>query len=376
MPNLTVLIKPVSGSCNMNCSYCFYQDVANNRSQANMGILSDQLTELLINRAITFIGSSGIVNFAFQGGEPTLCGVDYFRKFTAYVKKAIAGTNCRVQYALQTNGLLLDDDFCKFFADEKFLIGLSIDGPADIHNASRMDTKSKQTFQRVITAAHRLERYKADYNILCVVTRLSVKHPDKLFNFFVKNKFSYVQLIPCIEDFNAQGAQHSPDPIAYGNFLCRMYELWLQAWEQGAPLSIREFDNLMGMLLFHQEPELCSMSGKCGIHAIIEADGSVYPCDFFVLDEWKLGNICDKEFGELFSGHLEQTFIEQSKDISDVCKQCNLFVWCRGGCRRHRESAGDSIFKWCESQKILLPYILRSRDRLSLAVRKATAKRT
>lgn len=375
MSNLTVLIKPASSSCNMRCRYCFYHDVAQNRNQANMGVLSDKTMKLLINNAIAFVGSGGILNFAFQGGEPTLCGVEFFKKFTAYVREALGDdTRCQVQYALQTNGLLLDQEFCQFLAEERFLVGVSLDGPASMHNANRLDAFAKSTFRRVMDGIHRLRSHGVDYNILCVVTRLQVRHPDKLYGFFKRNGFTHVQLIPCIEDFGSKQDSLVPSPAEYGKFLCRIFELWLEEWEKGTPISIREFENLMGMVLFRQEPELCSMSGTCGVNAVVEADGSVYPCDFYVLDQWKLGNVLELGFQELLTGEHEQSFINKSKSLSEECNHCEYLNWCRGGCRRMREpllvNTEPSQFKWCNSQKIFIPYALERMNRLGLAIRR------
>ncbi|VBB08819.1 beta-defensin antibiotic precursor antimicrobial defensin beta signal defensin bd-32 defb-32 [Lucifera butyrica] len=370
MADLHVLIKPVSGKCNMRCGYCFYYDVMQKRNQADLGIMTETTIKALVDSAFAYVGDRGSLNFVFQGGEPTLWGMESFQSFVSYVERQ--KQNQKVGYGLQTNGLLIDNQFSKFLAQHRFLVGLSLDGPCDMHNKYRLDRNGRGTYSRVLGAAQRLAAQGVDFNILSVITLEQARHPDKYYNFLKRNKITHGQLIPCINGYGGANAGESLDGEIYGKFLCRIFDLWLKDWEEGQAISLREFDNLAGMALAGIEPELCSMAGKCGPNAVIEADGSVYPCDFYVLDEWRLGNIHEAGLQDLLNGELERKFIRMSEKLAAECRQCNVLKLCRGGCRRLREPwvAGEpSRFVWCKAQKSFLPYFISHLDRLAMAIR-------
>jgi uncharacterized protein len=372
MKNMTVLIKPVSSSCNMRCRYCFYHDVARHRQTANLGMMNETTMKLLIDRAVTEIDEGGQLTFAFQGGEPTLCGKEFFENFIAYVKAAFAAKSCTASYVLQTNGLLLDDAFCEFLAQENFLLGVSLDGAAEVNDYNRIDTKGKSTFNRVQKSIQRLRRYKVDFNILSVITQRQLHHAESLYKFYERQKFTHVQLIPCIAGFEDDNSEEIPRAQEYGEFLCRMFALWKRGWELGQPISIREFDNFASMVMYKQEPELCSMRGVCSVNLVVEADGSVYPCDFYVLDQWRLGSIYDASFRDLLENEKAKEFVRCAQQLPDGCKNCQWLRWCRGGCRRMREQSetkgNPSIPQWCDAQKVFIPFVLANIPGLSTAI--------
>lgn len=372
MKNLIILIKPASGNCNMRCRYCFYSDVARHRQTANLGMMNETTMNLLIDRASTEIDEGGQLTFAFQGGEPTLCGVEFYEKFVSYVKKVSATKAFTTTYALQTNGLLLDDNFCKFLAQENFLLGISLDGTAKTNDFNRIDSEGIGTFNRVQKNIQRLRKYGIDFNILSVITKCQLHHANSLYKFYKRQHFTHIQLIPCIAGFDIDDSKELPRAQEYGKFLCQMFTLWKQDWERGKPISIREFDNFVSMVLYQQEPELCSMHGVCSVNPVVEADGSVYPCDFYVLDQWKLGNIYDTAFHDLIENEKAKTFVQYSQQLPNGCKKCRWLCWCRGGCRRTwklSEGKIDStIPKWCDAQKIFIPFALTNMSSLSAAV--------
>jgi uncharacterized protein len=333
--------------------------------------MTEKTMTMLIEQAIAGIDVGGQLYFAFQGGEPTLCGREFYERFVAYVQEVSYSKRCTVTYALQTNGLLLDDAFCQFLAKENFLIGLSLDGTAEVNDCNRIDRYGKGTFNRIIKTTQRLRKFGVEFNILSVVTKRHLKHAEGLYKFYERQKFTHVQLIPCIASFDVTDNADIPQPHEYGQFLCRMFELWLRGWERGKPISIREFDNFSSMAMYQQEPELCSMRGACSVSPVVEADGSIYPCDFYVLDQWRLGNIYDSSLQELLINDIAKKFIKRSQQLPSDCESCQWSHWCRGGCRRMWEpwtEKNPSAPKWCAAQKIFIPFALAQMPRLKRAI--------
>ncbi len=359
MPPLSLLIKPASGSCNLNCSYCFYANVTDHRDIKNYGMMTESTMKKMIDRAFDYAEHQ--VTFAFQGGEPTLIGLPYFEKFVAYVK-ATNPNRIKVNYALQTNGILIDEAYAKFFHDNHFLLGVSLDGPKDVHDMNRKDHKSAGSYKQVMTAIKILEEYKVDFNILSVVNNGVAKHPQKVYNYFRKEGFQYLQFIPCLDEL---GKPHGSNPYAlvpkdYANFLCKLFDLWYKDFMNGQRISIRTFDNILQILLGYP-PESCDMMGVCSANLVVEADGSVYPCDFYVLDEWRLGDVEHASLMELANNEVATEFIDTSKVRHDECNECVYMGVCRGGCRRHKslDSKGPlELNYFCETYKTFYGYTL------------------
>ncbi len=335
MPNQTILIKPASGGCNMNCKYCFYYDVASNREIENYGFMSLETLETLVKKALEH--ADDFVAFAFQGGEPTLVGLDFYKKLIEFVE-VHNHHKVQVNYAIQTNGYRIDEAWAQFFHDNQFLVGLSMDGPKDIHDLNRLDHSRVGTFKKVKAAADLFTKHKVEFNILSVVNKAVAKHPKKIYNFFKKHNYRYLQFIPCLDELGVKPGQakHSLSPADYGNFLCHLFDVWYEDFMKNDYVSIRMFDNLVQMILGYP-PESCDMMGVCGVNAVIEADGSVYPCDFYVLDEWKIGQIMEDDFEAIKTHKKGHKFVQDSMEKEDACKNCDFFPLCRSGCRRHRE---------------------------------------
>lgn len=335
MPAISLLIKPVSSSCNMRCAYCFYADVAHSRSIADYGKMSEETLETIIQKALA-LADGGPVTFGFQGGEPTLAGLPFFQKAVA-LQKEHNHKNSAIQNALQTNGLLLDSQWAEFFRDNHFLIGISLDGTPPVHDCFRLDAKGKGTFERVLESAHLLERCQVEFNILSTVNAEVAKNVEKIYYFFKKQGFRYLQFIPCLDELKGPGNQnYSLTAEAYGDFLIRLFGLWYVDWKKGTPTSIRWFDNLV-MMAGGYPPESCGMSGRCSCYYMVEADGSVFPCDFYVTDEWRLGNILTDDMAGLLETENAKRFIQVSEQVAEDCRACPHYALCRGGCRRNRE---------------------------------------
>lgn len=358
MPPLSILIKPVSGSCNMNCSYCFYTDEIQNREIACTGMMSKDTMHKLVDQAFDYADFD--CTFAFQGGEPTLAGLEFFEVFSSYVNNHPNPKHLNVHYAFQTNGLLIDAAWAEWFAKNQVLVGISLDGPKSIHDRYRKDHQGNGTFDRVMAAIDLLKQYKVDYNILCVVHGVSAYKAKKIYEFYRKNDMNYHQYIECLDPLEAaRGSfEYSLTPARYETFLKDLFDVWYEDMVSGHYVYNRYFENLM-MILIGQGPESCNMRGFCGPQWVIEADGSVYPCDFYVLDEWKLGNILNDSLKDMEIVRQKSGFIDQSKPIPEECRSCKWLMLCRNGCRRNRGINGmqvDGKNYFCTAYKGFLEY--------------------
>lgn len=353
MPGITMMIKPVSSACNMRCRYCFYTDVAQNRQYASMGTMTFETAENIVRRAFRY--ADGPVTFAFQGGEPTLAGVAFYEHFVS-LEKQYNTRHLPVQNALQTNGYDIPDELIALFAREHFLVGVSLDGSAQIHDKLRIDASGNGTFQRVQDSVSRLQAAGVAFNILCVVNEYVANRPDETFS--ALRQYRYIQYISCLDPFDGTQAPHSLTVDSYTRFLKESFDLYYHAWKNNTPVSIRNFDNYLSILLGGQ-PENCGMCGRCAQYYLIEADGSVYPCDFYVLDQWKMGNINRDSFFRLEKSPVSARFRDDSLHRDPKCIKCKWYPLCRGGCRRDREpfeNENPVLNRWCDSYTALFEY--------------------
>ena len=337
MPPLNILIKPASSLCNMRCEYCFYKDVSESRERRSMGMMSLDTLEEVVRRAFEY--ATDFVGFAFQGGEPTLAGLDFYRELMALERKYNT-KNIKVSNAIQTNGYVIDDEWARFFAKNGFLVGLSMDGTKEAHDSLRVDAAGKGTFDRVVRAADILQKNGAEFNILCVVNNFVARYPKKVYDQL--KKYKYIQFIACLDPLEGEKTRFSLSEERYASFLRQTFTLYYEDFMRGNYVSIRNFDNYVSILL-GRRPESCAMNGFCTCYCVIEGDGSVYPCDFYVLDEWRLGNVREQSFGEMISSPLAREFVERSLFVRDECKNCRYYKLCRGGCRREREPFSEGI---------------------------------
>ena len=341
MPPINILIKPASSRCNMNCSYCFYKDVANNRRNAVESMLTTERMEQIIRTGMEY--ASGICSFTYQGGEPTLAGLDFFRTVVELQKK-YQRPGTEIRNSIQTNGYCIDDEWASFFAKNRFLVGLSLDGPSEAHNKNRLDHSGKGTFNKVMHTVSLFDRYGVDYNILSVVTGENARHVRKIYGFYKKQGFHWLQFIPCLEPLGKERGEteYHLSAEAYGSFLINLFDLWMDDLKKGKYISIRHLDNWMGILLGEQ-PEACNMTGRCSIQYVVEGDGGVYPCDFYVLDEYRLGTVGEENFCEMTDSDVAERFCTDSCRIPEECRKCEFFPLCRNGCRRDRLVTEDGM---------------------------------
>ncbi len=369
MPPLTFMIKPASSRCNFRCRYCFYADVSAHRTVADCGMMTDETAQQLIRRAMGY--ADGSVSFAFQGGEPLLAGLDFFDRFVREVRRQNS-RRIPVRYAVQTNGSLLTEAYARFFAENGFLVGVSLDGTREVHDSLRVFPDGSGTWDTVTEKIVLLERCGADCNILCVVTAQAAEHPRRVWDALHKHRF--LQFIPCIDDFDTGPAAYSLTPEAYGRFLTEIFDCYEASYRQGQPVSERTMDNYMAILM-GQAPEHCGMRGQCGQYLLAEADGSIYPCDFYVLDEWKLGNIRDDSVARLMKSETMRRFQSLSQVLPSACPSCRWRPLCRGGCRRDREPFLDGLpspNRFCESYRM---FFEARYDRMTALARDIRRKR-
>ncbi len=345
---VNVLIKPSSGFCSLRCKYCFYHSPELKEGTDEKGFMKEETAEWLIKRAYEY--ADGGVVFAFQGGEPTLRGLDFYRFF---VKTAgfVNKKNVKTEYAIQTNGMVIDESWADFLAKNKFLVGLSIDGPSSVHNENRVDISGKPTLKRVMDAKRLFDKYKVEYNALSVVTSKTAENPVRTYEFFKKQGIDYIQYIPCLDPLGEEPGGHpfSLSPEAYGRFLNETFDAWYEDIMSGQVTVIRTFDNYIAILLGYI-PEACGMSGRCSCQFVTEADGSVYPCDFYVLGSNVIGNVKKDSFEDMTKSENLAVFLERGDRLNEKCKGCKWYFLCRGGCRRYRDP-GDDLNIYCESFK-------------------------
>lgn len=332
MKNISFLIKPASSLCNLKCKYCFYADVSEHREIENNGIMSETVMSALIQEAFQQLDDKGIVTFAFQGGEPTVAGINYFKLFTQMVK-AKQKKNQKVNYSIQTNATLLNDEWCLFLKQHDFLVGVSLDGYQENHDLFRITKNNQATYQQTMDAIELLRKYKINFNVLTVLSKQLAKNPQKLYEFYQNQKIDYIQLIPCLAGLDEEKNPFACTPKLFASFYKSFFDLWYQEYLCGKYRSIGLFDNLIPMFV-DIPPYQCGMLGFCSLQYVVESDGSVYPCDFYVLDEYKGGNINEMSLNEIAESEPFQRFLHEDKAMSKKCDMCPFINLCRGNCKR------------------------------------------
>ena len=375
MRYINFLIKPASSLCNLRCRYCFYEDEAENRTQKSMGVMTQATVDTLLADAYASVDEGGGVNFAFQGGEPTVAGLDYFKQFVA---KARAQCPRRVQlsFAIQTNGTLLDEDWAKFLHEENFLVGLSIDGFKDLHNLHRVDAEGKDTWNRVTRTLTLLKKHRVAVNALCVVTGQCARSPEKAYEQLKKLGFDFIQFIACLDPIGMEKGcmPWSLTPEAYGKFLCRVFDLWYADWEKGQYHSVRLFDDYVHVLL-GDGASTCATCGRCGAYFVVEGDGSVYPCDFFVLDKWKMGMLGQDKLADMAKGDVSLRFLQWGMQKPAECAACPWGRVCSGGCKNDWVEGEDGPHNhYCAAFRTLLDYAGQRLMNIARAEREAARR--
>jgi uncharacterized protein len=333
-PLTTVLIKPVGPRCNLECSYCFYLEklkfVDSKVKKMSFDVLKSVVNQLCSQ-------SSQNVHFLFQGGEPMLAGLDFFKNAVKY--QARYKDNRAIENSLQTNGMLINKKWAEFLRDNNFLVGLSLDGPEDIQDHYRISNSGRGSWRQVMNSLELMLKTDVQVNTLSVVTDKSVKEPERLYNFFKDHGITYMQFIPCVEVDKGEANKMAPyavDPDEYGEFLCKMFDLWLSDFEDGKPTTFVRFFNDLFYLYVDKQPPDCTLMPECGSYVVVEADGSIFSCDFFVEDEWKLGNVQDTTLPDAWLSKKQLEFGNNKANRHEDCEACKYLQYCFGGCPKDR----------------------------------------
>ncbi len=330
--------------------------------------MSEEVLEAMVR---DYLGLGfGMSNFAWQGGEPTLMGLDFYKKATGFQRQYGRGGQ-GVSNSLQTNGIILDDAWCRFLHEYKFLVGISLDGPQHLHDIYRRDRRERGTFELVMEAIERCRVNKVEFNILVLLNDKNVQAVDELYDFFRSKGWRYLQFIPCVEKDRQTGkaADFSITPEQYGNFLCRLFDRWLA--HDTKKVSIRLFDSVMSYYVNGRHTN-CTFNERCDDYVVVEHNGDVFCCDFYVENEWKLGNVLQTPVGELFNSDKKRVFARRKREVANKCFVCRYFSVCRGGCPKDRMVlSGDhkQLNYFCSSYKQFFDHALAELMQLPLRQR-------
>jgi len=354
MPPLMTMFKTVSTDCNLDCSYCYYREsLYGSRARHRM---REEMLEAFIPQCMEYVSDIGAASFGWQGGEPTLAGLDFFRRAVELQRRS-ARPDTVVQNALQTNGVLIDDEWARFLSECRFLVGVSLDGPQSIHDSHRKDRRGEGSFARVMRGIEALRRRGVEFNVLCVLTPANVGQARQLMSFFRSEGYSHVQFIPAM-DFQAmqpgKPASYLITPEEYGEFLRAAFDEW---YTDGGPrLSVSIFDNYLQSYLGLPN-QVCIYGETCDSGITVEYNGDVYPCDFYVHPDWRLGNALEEPLADILSRPERAAFIAQKRPFPEACQSCRWLAICKGGCFRNRTPLPDGESgpdHFCQSYKALL----------------------
>jgi uncharacterized protein len=352
-PLTSILIKPAGPDCNMSCNYCFYQKKSKIFPETSIHRISIDILEETIRQVLEEAKTP--VSFNWQGGEPTLMGLSFFQKAIDLQKKY--GVGKTVGNTLQTNGLLLNREWAAFLKENQFLVGLSLDGPEHIHNRYRFLKGGKGSWSHVVDKAKLLLDCGVAVNTLTVVNDYSVHFPEEIYVFHKNLGLTYMQFIHCLEPDPSnpdKEAYFCPSPEAYGEFLIKLFNLWMEDFKYDrATTSVRFFDSIFYTYVGLEPPE-CTFLPECGIYVVVEHNGDVYPCDFFVEPRLKLGNIMEKKLIIMLNSNSQETFGKLKSALPKACLSCRWLYHCQGGCPKDRRynPTDPEVNYFCDSFKM------------------------
>ncbi len=347
------MLKPAGSGCNLDCRYCYYLDKAVQYS-GRQAVMSDELLEEYIRQYIE-ANEVPVVQFNWHGGEPLLLGKDFYRKALKLQRKYAGGK--KIENTIQTNATLVDEEWCRIFLQGKFLVGVSIDGPKDIHDAFRVTKGGKPTFDRVMNSIRMFQRTGVEFNTLSVVNSLCEGRGAEIYRFFRDEvKSRYMQFLPAVEHIVDRPDYHRPVIVSpeyegarlaewsvsaegYGKFLCDIFDQWV--CNDVGHIFVQMFDATLANWCGAQ-PGVCSMCETCGDALVVEHNGDVYNCDHFVYPEYKLGNIRQTPLAEIYAFTERLKFgLAKRNSLPAECLKCEYYFACRGECPKHRFDVGD-----------------------------------
>lgn len=330
-----VFVKPIGSICNLDCHYCYYLKKEHLYPKGELFRMPDDILEEYIVQHIKAFPEE-VIRFSWHGGEPTVLGLDYFRKIVALQHKH-QPSGQRIMNGMQTNGTLLDEDWCRFLADESFAVGLSLDGPQEKHDRYRRTKDQKSTFEDTMRGYKLLQQYGVNCDILCVVTAHNVNHPTEVYRFFKEIKAPYVSFLPMVErqpEAESGVSSNTMSAEAWGDFLCTIFDEWEE--QDVGSIKVQIFEEA-ARTAFDQEHSLCIFRPICGDIPVIEHNGDFYSCDHFVDVEHRLGNIQEIPLVELFESPAQREFGQAKLDtLPRYCLECEVREMCNGECPKNR----------------------------------------
>lgn len=344
---LYVMLKPAGAHCNLACKYCYYLEKNNLYQNTPRHLMSDEMLEQFTREYIEAQTMPQVL-FTWHGGEPLMRSIDFYKKALALQKKYAHGK--QIDNVIQTNGTLLTDEWCEFFAKNHWLVGISIDGPQEYHDHYRVTPAGKPSWEKVMQGIQLLKKHRVEWNAMAVVNAYNAEHPLEFYHFFRNNGCQYLQFTPIVErltehedgrtlasladDREIPLADASVTPQQWGNFLCTIFDDWVR--HDVGKTFVEIFDctlaNWMGVL-----PGICAYSKECGHAGVMEHNGDVYSCDHFVFPEYKLGNIREQSLIDMLYGEKQQAFSRlKHTSLPRQCKECDMEFACHGECPKNR----------------------------------------
>lgn len=344
---LYVMLKPAGAHCNLACKYCYYLEKSHLYQNSLRHLMSDEMLEQFTREYIEAQTMPQVL-FTWHGGEPLMRSIDFYKKALALQKKYAHGK--QIDNVIQTNGTLLTDEWCEFFAKNHWLVGISIDGPQEYHDHYRVTPAGKPSWEKVMQGISLLKKHRVEWNAMAVVNAYNAEHPLEFYHFFRDNGCQYLQFTPIVErltehedgrtlasladDREFPLADASVTPQQWGNFLCTIFDDWVR--HDVGKTFVEIFDctlaNWMGVL-----PGICAYSKECGHAGVMEHNGDVYSCDHFVFPEYKLGNIRDQSLIDMLYGEKQQAFSRlKHTSLPRQCKECDMEFACHGECPKNR----------------------------------------
>ncbi len=361
-----IMAKPVCGVCNLDCRYCYYtMKPAELYPGVTKFMMTDEVLEKYVREYCQVMPVQA--NFGWQGGEPLLAGKDFFRKAVDWQKEyGVEGG--LIANALQTNGTLLDDEWCEFLAEYNFLVGLSLDGPPEWHDRFRLDPNGEGTFHRAWAGLELLRKHGVEFNILVTLNAKNAPHIGDIYRYFVNRGIHWLQFIPILElDEAGQPEPYSCSSEQFGRFMLDVFELWRGRYV-GA-VSERLIDSVLHTIV-HGEAALCCNAVSCANAHVLEFNGDLYACDHFVFAEWLIGNIMETPLAELVTSPKLAEFARLKTELPDACRDCEYLPYCNSGCPKHHlppATTGDAkrVNHFCEGYKMFFREALPELQRIA-----------